>query len=129
MVGGGVTFGPQPRSYEKKVNKKVRLLALRSALSEKVIEGNVVIVDEFNFETPKTKLMIEFTNKIEATKKQLFVVNDLANDQDWNTYLSARNLKDGIVLQANEIGIYWLLKQDKVIITKSALQSIEEVLG
>ena len=129
MVGGGVTFGPQPRSYEKKVNKKVRLLALRSALSEKVAEGNVVIVDEFNFETPKTKLMVEFTNKVEALNKQLFIVNDLSDDKDWNTYLSARNLKDGIVLQSNEIGIYWLLKQNKVIITKSALQSIEEVLG
>ena len=70
MKGGGVTFGPQPKSFEKKVNKKVRELALKSALSEKVIENNIIVVDEFNYETPKTKSVVEFTNKIDAAKTE-----------------------------------------------------------
>lgn len=128
-VGGGVIFGPQPKSYEKKVNKKVRKLAIKSALSEKVKEGNIVVVDELNFETPKTKTMVEFATKIGANTKQLFVLNDLLNDKDWKTYLSIRNLENAMVLQPNELGVYWLLKQNKVIITKEALKSIEEVLA
>ena len=129
MVGGGVALGPQPKSYEKKVNKKVRLLALKSALSEKVKEGNVIVVDEFKIETPKTKTIIGFLDKVGAANKQLFILNDLASDNDWNTYLSARNLENAMILQPNEVGVYWLLKQDKVIVTKEALKSIEEVLA
>jgi large subunit ribosomal protein L4 len=129
MVGGGVALGPQPRSYEKKVNKKVRLLAIKSALSEKVREGNIIVVDEFNIDSPKTKTMINFLTKVGANNKQMFILNDLASDKDWNTYLSARNLENAIVLQPNEIGVYWLLKQEKIIVTKEALKSIEEVLA
>ncbi len=129
MVGGGVALGPQPRSYEKKVNKKVRLLAIKSALSEKVREGNIIVVDDFNIEIPKTKTIISFLKKVGANNKQMFILNDLASDKDWNTYLSARNLENAIVLQPNEIGVYWLLKQEKIIVTKEALKSIEEVLA
>ncbi len=129
MVGGGVALGPQPRSYEKKVNKKVRLLAIKSALSEKVREGNIIVVDDFNIEIPKTKTIISFLTKVGANNKQMFILNDLASDKDWNTYLSARNLENAIVLQPNEIGVYWLLKQEKIIVTKEALKSIEEVLA
>ena len=119
MVGGGVTFGPHPRSYEKKVNKKVRNLALRSALSAKVAAGNVLVLDYDGIETPKTK--------VDAKQKQLFVVGDLI--KDYNLYLSARNLENAVILQPNEIGVYWLLKQEKVILTKEALAVVEEVLG
>ena len=129
MVGGGVALGPQPRSYEKKVNKKVRLLGIKSALSEKVKEGNIIVVDDFNIDTPKTKTIVSFLEKVGANNKQMFIVNDLASDKDWNTYLSARNLENAIVLQPNEIGVYWLLKQEKIIVTKEALKSIEEVLA
>lgn len=128
MVGGGVALGPQPRSYEKKVNKKVRILALRSALSAKVAAGDVIVLDG-TIETPKTKTIIALTNALNATNKQLFVVNDLAEQGDWNLFLSARNLENAMVLQPNEIGVYWLLKQNKVIITKEALATLEEVLG
>ncbi|WP_319371415.1 50S ribosomal protein L4 [uncultured Ilyobacter sp.] len=128
MVGGGVTFGPQPRSYEKKVNKKVRKVALKSALSAKVAEGSIVVLDG-TIETPRTKTIMALTKALEANTKQLFVVNDLANDADFNLYLSARNLENAVVLQPNELGVYWLLKQNKVIITKEALATIEEVLG
>jgi len=128
MVGGGVTFGPQPKSFEKKVNKKVRRLALISALSEKVKEGNLVVIDGA-FDAPRTKKAVTLVNALEATKKQLFVVNDLTVDADWNLYLSARNILGAIVLQPNELGVYWLLKQEKVIVTKEALKAIEEVLA
>lgn len=128
MVGGGVTFGPQPRDYDKKVNKKVRRLALKSALSVKVAEGNVIVLDGA-LEAPKTKTIINLTNEVKAVTKQMFVVNDLANEADFNLYLSARNLENAVVLQPNELGVYWLLKQNKVMITKEALATIEEVLG
>lgn len=128
MVGGGVTFGPKPKSFEKKVNKKVRRLALISALSEKVKEGNLVVIDGA-FDAPKTKQAVSLVNALNAAKKQLFVVNDLTVDADWNLYLSARNILGAIVLQPNELGVYWLLKQEKVIVTKEALKAIEEVLA
>jgi large subunit ribosomal protein L4 len=128
MVGGGVTFGPQPRSFEKKVNKKVRKVALKSALSAKFAEGNIVVLDGM-IEAPKTKTIVALTKALEANTKQMFVVNDLASDKDFNLYLSARNLENAVVLQPNELGVYWLLKQNKVIITKEALATIEEVLG
>lgn len=73
MVGGGVTFGPQPRSYAKKVNKKVRNLAIRSALSEKVKNGEIVVLDGV-ITTPKTKTIVAFVDKIDAKNKQLFLV-------------------------------------------------------
>ena len=128
MVGGGVTFGPHPRSYEKKVNKKVRNLALRSALSAKVAAGSVLVLDDV-IETPKTKVIVNLVNKVDAKQKQLFVVNDLATMNDFNLYLSVRNLENAVVLQPNEIGVYWLLKKEKVILTKEALATVEEVLG
>ena len=126
MVGGGVTFGPHPRSYEKKVNKKVRNLALRSALSAKVAAGNVLVLDYDGIDTPKTKVIVNLVNKVDAKQKQLFVVGDLI--KDYNLYLSARNLENAVILQPNEIGVYWLLKQEKVILTKEALAVVEEVL-
>ncbi|MBZ4683753.1 MAG: large subunit ribosomal protein [Fusobacteriaceae bacterium] len=128
MVGGGVALGPQPRSYEKKVNKKVRKLALKSALAAKVQEGNLVVIDG-GFDEIKTKKAIALVKALEANNKQLFVVNDLTVEADWNLYLSARNLVNAIVLQPNELGVYWLLKQEKVIVTKEALKTIEEVLA
>lgn len=128
-VGGGVALGPQPRSYEKKVNKKVRKLALRSALSEKIKEGNFIVLDSAEITAPKTKLISAFIDKAVLGRKQLFVLDNLAEDSDWNTYLSVRNIKDTMVLQPNEVGVYWLLKMDKVVFTKEALQTIEEVLA
>ncbi|MBN2868620.1 MAG: 50S ribosomal protein L4 [Flavobacteriaceae bacterium] len=128
MVGGGVTFGPKPRLFDKKVNKKVRKLALISALSEKVRQGNLLVV-EGEFTSVKTKQAVTLLNALEATKKQLIIVNDLTIDTDWNLYLSARNIAGAAVLQPNELGVYWLLKQEKVIVTKEALKAIEEVLA
>ena len=128
MVGGGVVHGPKPRNYEKKVNKKVRLLAIKSALSAKVANGNLIVLDDFVLETPKTKTFVEFAKKSEmAASKQLYVVND--SDTDYNLWLSVRNIKDCQIAVSNELTVYELLKYEKVILTKDALANIEEVLA
>ena len=130
MVGGGVVHGPKPRDYAKKVNKKVRRLALRSALSAKVKAGGIIILDAFDIERPKTKTIIDFSKKLDIFGvKQLFVVNDLTTENDYNTYMSVRNIEKSFVLMPNELSVYWLLKQEKVIMTKDALAQIEEVLA
>ena len=85
MVGGGVVHGPKPRDYVKKVNKKVRKLALRSALATKINEGNLIVLDDFVLETPKTKTFVNFAKTLDfAGQKQLFVVNDFTEDRDYN---------------------------------------------
>ena len=130
MVGGGVIHGPKPRDYVKKVNKKVRKLALRSALATKINEGNLIVLDDFALETPKTKTFVNFAKTLDfAGQKQLFVVNDFTEDKDYNLYMSVRNIEKTFVLDSRELRIFWLIKQDKVILTKEALAAIEEVLA
>ena len=132
MVGGGVVHGPKPRNYAKKVNKKVRKLALRSALAQKIIEGNLIVLDDFTLEAPKTKTFIEFAKALNfVDTKQLYVTEDSyeTSDRDYFLYLSARNIKKVSILNSREINVYSLIKQDKVIVTKEALATIEEVLA
>ena len=130
MVGGGVVHGPKPRNYAKKVNKKVRKLALRSALATKINEGNLIVLDDFALETPKTKTFVNFAKALNfVDQKQLFVVNDFTEDRDYNLYMSVRNIEKTFVLDSRELRIFWLIKQDKVILTKEALAAIEEVLA
>ena len=130
MVGGGVVHGPKPRDYTKKVNKKVRKLALRSALATKINEGNLIVLDDFALETPKTKTFVNFAKALNfVDQKQLFVVNDFTEDKDYNLYMSVRNIEKTFVLDPRELRIFWLIKQDKVILTKEALAAIEEVLA
>ena len=130
MVGGGVVHGPKPRDYVKKVNKKVRKLALRSALATKINEGNLIVLDDFALETPKTKTFVNFAKALNfVDQKQLFVVNDFTEDKDYNLYMSVRNIEKTFVLDSRELRIFWLIKQDKVILTKEALAAIEEVLA
>ena len=132
MVGGGVTHGPKPRSYAKKVNKKVRKLALKSALATKINEGNVIVLDDFTLETPKTKTFINFAKALNFDGlKQLFVVSfDSENfDRDYSVELSTRNIEKVTTISTRELNIYWLIKQDKVVLTKEALATIEEVLA
>ena len=130
MLGGGVVHGPKPRNYAKKVNKKVRKLALRSALATKINEGNLIVLDDFALETPKTKTFVNFAKTLDfAGQKQLFVVNDFTEDRDYNLYMSVRNIEKTFVLDSRELRIFWLIKQDKVILTKEALAAIEEVLA
>lgn len=132
MVGGGVVHGPKPRNYAKKVNKKVRRLALRSALAQKISEGNVIVLDDFALETPKTKTFIDFAKTLNFDGvKQLYVTNDDTDtvDRDYFLYLSTRNIEKVAAINTRELSVYWLIKQDKVVLTKEALATIEEVLA
>ena len=132
MVGGGVVHGPKPRNYAKKVNKKVRKLALKSALATKINEGNVIVLDDFTLETPKTKTFINFAKALNFDgAKQLYVTNDDTDniDRDYFLYLSTRNIEKVAAINTRDLSIYWLIKQDKVILTKEALATIEEVLA
>ena len=124
-VGGGRAFGPTPRSYAYKLPRKVRRLALRSALSNKVAENNFIVVDELAFETPKTKLFQEVLNNLQVENKVLVVIN---KDND-NAQLSARNLPNVKVVDVNNVNVYDLVHSEKVIITKAALSNVEEVLA
>lgn len=130
MVGGGVVHGPKPRSYEKKVNKKVRKLALRSALVSRLKSDSVYIIDDYALEVPKTKTLVEFNKSLGiCSDKKLYIVNDITEDKDYNLFLSVRNIKKTTLLLPSEISVYWLLNSEKVVISKEALKTLEEVLG
>ena len=122
--GGGVVFGPTPRSYAKKMNKKERRLALKSALSYKVIESELIVVDNFNMETNKTKEALKALENLKATKKVLLVVDELTD----NIVLATRNIKEVVLLEASEINTYDVIAADNMIITEKAVKQIEEVL-
>ena len=123
-TGGGVVFGPHPRDFGKKMNRKERKLALRSALAYKVVESELVVVDKFELATSKTKDVKELLNKLEATKKVLIVVNELTD----NVILATRNLKNVVLLEVSEINTYDIIAADKLIIESEAIKTIEEVL-
>ena len=123
--GGGVVFGPQPRSYSKKMNKKERRLALLSALSYKFINSELVVVDELKFETNKYKESAKVFKALNADKNILVVADELSD----NLILSTRNNDEVILLQDNEINVLDLVSADKLIITEQAVKNIEEVLG
>ncbi len=122
--GGGIVFGPHPRSFAKKMNKKERRLALKSALSYKVIESELIVIDNFNMETNKTKDALKALENLKATKKVLLVVDELTD----NIILATRNIKEVVLLQANEINTYDVIAADNMIITEKAVKQIEEVL-
>ena len=125
-VGGGVVFGPQPRDYDKKMNRKERRLALKSALAYKVINKELVVVDNFELETTKTKDMKNILNIFEANNTvTLIVVSELTD----NVILATRNLGNVILLAADEINTYDVISADKMIITEAAVKQIEEVLA
>ena len=119
---GGVVFGPHPRTYGKKMNRKERVLALKSALSYKVKENEIIILDELNVKTPKTKDMIKLLNDIKAPKKTLIVVDELTD----NLILATRNIPKVELLEASEINVLDIIGADGLVITKKALEMIEE---
>ncbi len=119
---GGVVFGPHPRTYGKKMNRKERVLALKSALSYKVEENEIIILDELNVKTPKTKDMIKLLNDIKAPKKTLIVVDELSD----NLILATRNIPKVELLEASEINVLDIIGADGLVITKKALEMIEE---
>ena len=123
--GGGIVFGPTPRSYAYKLPKKVRRLALKSALSAKVLEQNFVVLDALNLDAPKTKDFAAILKALEINKKALFVTAELNE----NVALSARNIPGVTVLTATGINVLDLLGHEKVVFTKDAVNKVEEVLG
>ena len=123
-IKGGIVFGPHPRSYAKKMNRKERRLALKSALSYKVIESEMIVVDNFDLETGKTKDAKAALNNLKVNKKVLLVVDEL-ND---NVILATRNLNNVVLLEASEINTYDVVASDNMIITEKAVNAIEEVL-
>ena len=122
--GGGVVFGPHMRSFAKKMNRKERRLALKSALSYKVIESEMIVVDNFNLESNKTKDAKAALNNLKATKKVLLVVDKLTDE----VILATRNLENVILLAANEINTYDVVASDNMVITEKAVKAIEEAL-
>ena len=123
--GGGIVFGPTPRSYSYKLPKKVRRLALRSALSSKVREEELVVLEGLTFDAPKTKEFTKVLSDLSISRKALFVTADL----DETVALSARNIPGVTVVTANGISVLDLVAHDKLVITKDAIKKIEEVLG
>ena len=125
LVGGARVFGPKPRDYRFKLNKKVKALARRSALSYKVQEGALVVVEDFTLDTPRTKSFIEIVNKLKISDKKVLMVMPEANK---NVYLSARNLPNAKVAIASDINTYGVLNAGVMVVTENALQNIETVL-
>ena len=125
LVGGARVFGPNPRDYRFKLNKKVKALARRSALSYKVQEGALVVVEDFTLDTPRTKSFIEIVNNLKISDKKVLMVMPEANK---NVYLSARNLPNAKVAIASDINTYGVLNAGVMVVTENALQNIETVL-
>ncbi|MEO5790141.1 MAG: 50S ribosomal protein L4 [Gelidibacter sp.] len=124
--GGGRMFGPRPRNYSFKLNKGLKRLARRSALSMKANDGSIVVMEDFNFDVPNTK---NFTNVLKAlgveNKKSLFVLGASNN----NVYLSSRNLKGSDVIMNSELSTYKILNANKLVLLESALEGIESNLS
>lgn len=125
-VGGGTVFGPTPRSYVKAMPRKARQLAVKSALSEKLRAGELVILDQIAFEAPRTKNVVNMMTAFQAEGKALIVDG---GDQAVNTILSARNIPGVKAMTTDGINIYDLVHYTKLFLTKSAVEKIEEVLA
>ena len=121
-TGGGVVFAPVPRDYEIKMNKKERRLALKSALTSRVQENKLIVLDDLKLDEVKTKAMQAVLKNLNVSKAMVVLA-----DNDQNVVLSARNIPDVITALPNTINVYDVLKYNTVILTKSAVASIEEV--
>jgi large subunit ribosomal protein L4 len=121
--GGGTMFGPRPRNYEFKLNKKVKQLARKSALTYKAAENSILVLEDFNMEAPKTKEIVALRSNLQiADKKSLFVLPVENN----SIYLSSRNLKDVSVVTASELNTYQILNAKHIVILESSVNKIEE---
>ncbi len=126
FVGGGRVFGPTPRDYDFKLNKKIKVLARKSVLSSRAKENNLSIIEDFTFDAPKTKSYLSFLSALALTGvKTLFIIGDY----DSNVYLSARNIPKTKVLSADEVSTYDLINADKILISEGAVTKIESILN
>lgn len=126
-VGGGVVFGPTPRSYSVRMNRKVRKLALNSALSQKVLDNELMVVENLTFETPKTKDFKKVLNNLKVDRKVLFVV-DKDEDID-NAYLSMRNIPGMQVLNVEGLNVYDIVNSNAIVFTEKAVEAAGEVFA
>lgn len=123
--GGGTVFGPKPRDYSYRLPRKVRRLAMKSALSSKVQDQNLIVVDELAFSEPKTKMMAETLSLLKAGKKTLLVTAD----GDLNVYKSARNIAGVKPVKADFMSVYDILNCETLVMTKDAVARVEEVFA
>lgn len=123
LVGGGRVFGPRPRTYEFKLNKKVKQLARKSALSYKAQDNQIIVVEDFTFEAPKTKEFVNFAKNIQVTDKKVVMV--LA-DQNKNVYLSARNLANVEIVTASSLNTYRILNNKALVLSESSVAVVNE---
>ena len=126
FVGGGRVFGPKPRDYRFKLNKKVKNLARRSALSYKAQEQAILVVEDFNFEAPKTKDFVNIAKNLKVDGKKLLLLLPEANK---NVFLSARNLQKAHVMVAKDVNTYKILDADVLIVTENSLKAVEGILN
>ena len=124
LVGGGRVFGPRPRDYRFKLNKKLKDLARRSALSLKAAAGEIIVVDALNFEAPKTKEFINFAKNLKVDGKKVLLV--LA-DKNNNVYLSMRNVPDAKIMTASDINTYAVLNNNVLILDKAGVEVINNI--
>lgn len=125
LVGGGRVFGPKPRDYGFKLNKKVKVLARKSALSYKAQENAIIVVEDFNIEAPKTKDFVNITKNLKVDGRKLLLLLPGVNK---NVYLSARNLQRTEVMTATALNAYKVLNADVLVVTEDALKSIDGIL-
>lgn len=121
-IHGGIVFAPKPRSYRMSIPKSMRIVAMKSALSTKVVDNSLMVVEDFNLEAPKTKTMVNMLNAMNV-KKTLIVTGEVNE----NAYKSARNIEGVQIVPANNINVYDILKYETLILTKDAVSKIEEV--
>lgn len=126
LVGGGRVFGPKPRDYRFKLNKKVKNLARRSALSYKAQEQAILVVEDFNFEAPKTKDFVNIAKNLKVDGKKLLLLLPEANK---NVFLSARNLQKAHVMVAKDVNTYKILDADVLIVMENSLKAVEGILN
>ena len=126
LRGGARVFGPTPRDYSFKLNKKVKQLARKSALSYKAQENAIVVVEDFTMDAPKTKEFVEITKNLKVDGKKVLLLIPEANK---NVYMSARNLQRAEVLEAQNVNTYKILDADVLVITENSLKTINGILG
>ncbi len=125
LVGGGRVFGPKPRNYSFKLNKKVKALARKSALSYKAQESAIVVVEDFTMEAPKTKDFVNITKNLKVEGKKLLLLLPEVNK---NVFLSSRNLQRTNVMSATQLNAYKVLNADVLVITENSLKAIDSIL-
>jgi len=124
--GGGTIFGPNPRDYSEKVNKKVKVLARKSALSDKAIQGKVVVIEDFSFDKPRTKSFTEVIKNLKLAGKKTLLVTA---DYDKNLYLSGRNVPKTNLVHAQDINTYSILNSNVLVLAESAIAKLNETLS